>query len=463
MIKTRSLSIDFASYKLRFSVVSKQYSMLILLLITNSISADLENIEQKINEQEIELIKLNEILKTKRNTFTQALAQKNGNCLPGNTGATGATGRPGKPGKSIKGATGATGFTGATGSMGATGATGPTDPTSVFSSNTLGCSNQVAIFNGTSLTGITNAAVVSGPINTTTQSTAFIEAQDCATINLNLALIPKGTGALTANIPDGTLTGGNARGGRAVDWQLFRDVNSQVASGILSTISGGRSNTAGAPFSTVCGGRGNTASGTESTVCGGLTNSALGNNSFAAGTSATANNTGSFVWSDNNGGATDTANNQFIVQATGGSGLATAFYTSTGAATGVTLAPGASAWVAVSDRNKKENFKDLDQIEILNKLINIPVQSWNYKTQDQSIRHIGPMAQDFNPAFGFNENQLGISTLDFDGIALASIQGMYKLHKQEIGVLEDEICNLKKEINDQETRIKKLENLIQKN
>jgi len=46
------------------------------------------------------------------------------------------------------------------------------------------------------------------------------------------------------------------------------------------------------------------------------------------------------------------------------------------------------------------------------------------------------MAQDFNPAFGFNETPLGISTLDFDGVALAAIQGLYKLYNQKIDALE---------------------------
>ena len=40
-----------------------------------------------------------------------------------------------------------------------------------------------------------------------------------STANADLAIVPKGTGALMADIPDNTTTGGNKRGQYAVDWQ----------------------------------------------------------------------------------------------------------------------------------------------------------------------------------------------------------------------------------------------------
>jgi hypothetical protein len=69
----------------------------------------------------------------------------------------------------------------------------------------------------------------------------------------------------------------------------------------------------------VGGGYENTASGDSSTVPGGAENTASGAYSFAAGFEAQAQNNGSFVWSDNSGGAfSSTANNQFCVRAAGG-------------------------------------------------------------------------------------------------------------------------------------------------
>ncbi len=86
-----------------------------------------------------------------------------------------------------------------------------------------------------------------------------------------------------------------------------------------AVIVGGQYNTAGNSQATVGGGEYNAATGYASTVPGGSVNLAAGDQSFAAGTSATANNQGSFVWSDDSGFPTaDTGANQFVVRATGG-------------------------------------------------------------------------------------------------------------------------------------------------
>jgi hypothetical protein len=53
------------------------------------------------------------------------------------------------------------------------------------------------------------------------------------------------------------------------------------------------------------------------------------------------------------------------------------------------------------------------------------VSTWNYTAQDGSIRHMGPMAQDFRAAFGLGEDDTTISVVDEQGVALAAIQGLY--------------------------------------
>lgn len=63
-----------------------------------------------------------------------------------------------------------------------------------------------------------------------------------AAANVNAAITPKGTGALVAQTPDGTTTGGNARGTYAVDWQMTRSNANQVASGGYTVIGGGYNN-----------------------------------------------------------------------------------------------------------------------------------------------------------------------------------------------------------------------------
>jgi len=97
--------------------------------------------------------------------------------------------------------------------------------------------------------------------------------------NIGLALVAKGTGALSAQVPDSTAAGGNARGGNAVDWQQARNQPGQIASGTNSVVCGGANNTATGSNAVVGGGISNQATASSVTVSGGSTN--LGNASFA--------------------------------------------------------------------------------------------------------------------------------------------------------------------------------------
>ena len=61
---------------------------------------------------------------------------------------------------------------------------------------------------------------------------------------------------------------------------------------------------------------------------------------------------------------------------------------------------------------------------MLEKIKTIEVYSWNYKTQDESIKHIGPFSQDVFTAFEFGETDEAISIVDMDGINLASLKAL---------------------------------------
>jgi hypothetical protein len=108
--------------------------------------------------------------------------------------------------------------------------------------------------------------------------------------NIGVVLGPKGTGALSAVVPDSTSVGGNARGTNAVDWQQSRSTTTQVASGNGAVVGGGANNTSGGNQSTVAGGSGNSAQNNQSTVAGGSNNSAVNSQATVAGGS---NNTAS--------------------------------------------------------------------------------------------------------------------------------------------------------------------------
>jgi hypothetical protein len=199
-----------------------------------------------------------------------------------------------------------------------------------------------------------------------------------------------------------------------------------VATGAFSTIGGGIGNGASGQDAVVSGGEQNTASGLASTVPGGSNNSATGVGSFAAGFAAEANFDGCFVWGDFSTDSPVRCNlaNRFVVRSVGGIYMLTSGNQESNYA-GTFIAPGAQAWTATSDRNSKERLQPIDAEDVLRKVVQLPIATWNWKSQDPAIRHMGPMAQDFSAAFQLGETPKGISTIDADGVALAAIQGLH--------------------------------------
>ncbi|HIC92920.1 MAG TPA: hypothetical protein EYP09_01535, partial [Anaerolineae bacterium] len=245
----------------------------------------------------------------------------------------------------------------------------------------------------------------------------------------------------TANGIDATVSGGS----------------SNIAGGWAATVGGGHDNEASGGAATIGGGSSNIAGGWAATVSGGYYSTANGDFSFAAGRRAKANNAGCFVWGDSTDAdvACD-ADNRWVARASGG----VYFYTNSDLSSGVYVPAGGNAWSSVSDRNRKENFEPVDAQALLARLAEVPITTWNYKSQDPSVRHIGPMAQDFYAAFGLGEDELHISTVDADGVALAAIQGLYELSQEQaarIRELERENAALQQQLDDLEARVAALE------
>jgi hypothetical protein len=78
----------------------------------------------------------------------------------------------------------------------------------------------------------------------------------------------------------------------------------------------------------------------------------------------------------------------------------------------------------ISDRNRKANFGSVDPTDMLERVRDLPIATWNYTSDDDSVRHIGPMAQDFAALFGVGADDRHIHPLDGQGVALAAIQGL---------------------------------------
>ena len=260
----------------------------------------------------------------------------------------------------------------------------------------------------------------------------------------------------------------------ALGYNTTADGGFSLAAGYKTEASGSVSTAFG--YQTVAGGNSSTAMGAN-TIASGVNSTAMGDNTWAKGqasiamgkdiviggdrTIAMGNNInvsaigtgyGSFYWGDasSRSALTSIGNNEFLAYASGG----VTFYS--GPSVGVSLAPGAGSWIAMSDRNAKTAVQPVDTREVLRKIAALPLNTWQYKTQEAKYRHMGPMAQDFYAAFKLGESDKGIDTVDADGVALAAIQGLNTLliekgqqiaalrseKDQEIAVLKSRIASL---------------------
>jgi hypothetical protein len=265
--------------------------------------------------------------------------------------------------------------------------------------------------------------------------------------------------SVTSGVYGATIAGGNralpnnpSTANKVTDHQgtVGGGANNQAGDGAgflddrtAATVGGGRGNTASGTGATVAGGIGNTASGPQAAVPGGFLSTAAGDYSLAGGRQAKANHQGAFVWADsNNFDFTSTAANEFSVRSTGGARFVSAINGATGAPTaGVQLAPGGGSWSSLSDRAAKQAIEPASGRKVLRKLTSVPVSTWSYRAQDDSIRHIGPMAQDFYKAFGVGEDRRHIASVDADGVALAAIKGL----NRNVERLQRKVASLKKE------------------
>jgi hypothetical protein len=261
----------------------------------------------------------------------------------------------------------------------------------------------------------------------------------------------------TADVVAATVAGGwsNEAGGEQA---AIGGGYGNVADGNYATVSGGWSNEAGGNQAVVAGGWQNSAAGNYAIVLGGRDNTADGHFSLAAGRRAKADHQGCFVWGDStNADVACDANDEWVARATGG----VTFFSGSG--TGVMLPPGGTEWIPyapVSDRNQKENLVPVNPRSILERVTALPVRTWNYKADDDELRHVGPMAQDFHAAFNVGEDDKHISGIDADGVALASIQALYEISQEraaQIEALEAENAELRHDLDELAARVAALE------
>jgi hypothetical protein len=75
----------------------------------------------------------------------------------------------------------------------------------------------------------------------------------------------------------------------------------------------------------------------------------------------------------------------------------------------------------------KKNYRKIDANEILERLLSIPVEKWEYLYPDRDTQgdHIGPYAEDFQMSFQVGDGKT-INYMDAIGVLIASVQALSK-------------------------------------
>jgi hypothetical protein len=110
----------------------------------------------------------------------------------------------------------------------------------------------------------------------------------------------------------------------------------------------------------------------------------------------------------------------------------------------VTVIEGEVDFTFTSDKNKKENFEEVDGEAVLKKIRGMNLTSWNYIGHDpKQFRHYGPMAQDFFAAFGNDKiGTIGTPTTitgnDLAGILLIAVQTLEAQNAKQASQINDQ-------------------------
>jgi len=279
--------------------------------------------------------------------------------------------------------------------------------------------------------------------------------------------------------------GGGLQNTASGDGATIAGGSQNTASGDVATVSGGLSNTASGDYATVGGGSGNTASGRYATVGGGRGNTASGDFSVVpGGFSNTANADYNLVFGENVDPATETHRVYFFgdgscppLQNCRSSGFLVInrlngdypIHVGTNGANGNGAhLTGGGQWTDGSSRSFKERFVQYRPAEVLEKILQLPVEGYFYKGTEEY--HITPMAEDFYRLFGTGVHEIietdstgqlvrrpnpdvdkYLAASDVAGVALLGIQALHEENaqlRQRVADLETENAQLRQQISD---------------
>jgi hypothetical protein len=338
--------------------------------------------------------------------------------------------------------------------------------------------------------GSGNSPVVAGGYQNTASADFSAVSGGSNNVASGVASVVGGGGGNIAGSPFATVSGGSGNNASSGNGPVVGGGFDNSANGNYSTLGGGLhnainndyatlgggvQNTNDGAYATLGGGVLNTVTGTYATVPGGYANVASGQYSIAAGNSAVASQSGAFVWADGLNYVFDPysqagpqgVNNSFNVRSTSGFYIVTGVNGSGLITSEAYLGANSTSWSTLSDRNAKKDFAPVDCQAVLDKLATVPIEHWHYKWEkDGDVLNIGPMAQDFKNAFYPGRDDKSITTLEFDGVELAAIEGLnQKVEQQrlELNQKETEVTELKQQNEALEKRLDNLEQMIKSN
>ena len=117
----------------------------------------------------------------------------------------------------------------------------------------------------------------------------------------------------------------------------------------------------------------------------------------------------------------------------------------------------ATSFNTTSDRNLKEKITPVTPREVLDRVVNLPIEEWNFIGEENPGRHIGPMAQDFREQFGLGTSETTINVMDSAGVALAAIQGLH----EEVASRDAEIKTLRENSETMAAQLKTLSQQVE--
>ena len=300
----------------------------------------------------------------------------------------------------------------------------------IGTSNTIGAGTYACVFGNENTTGIYNYSTAIGLNNTASGINAIAIGHSNLVYNSTTGTTPVAIGQ------DNTININS-------QWGIAIGKNNTTSTG-NSPILIGNTNSSGSGHNSVAIGQSNTASGGDAVAIGqsntassgnavaiGQSNTASSGNALALGTNATVSQSFSFLWNgDNTSGTTPVPHTLLSSEVSGSStfwcsGTGT-FRINFGLDSPLAAVSSATgyAWASSSDINLKENLVEHTYSDTLDKIMQIPIYTYNFKKSASGITCIGPVAQDFNRLFPSDKDQLNIADRDMCGVALAGVKGV---------------------------------------